>query len=122
MPAAILVLLAIIVACAGCSSTSTAEFEVMSPWADADPIPVRGISPRLDALDGKTIGLYANYKRSAVPQARMVERKLKEKFPTAQFVLYHSTGPNVNEIETENSEKFIAWAKSVDAVIATVGD
>ena len=29
------------------------QFEVLSPWADTDPIPFRGISPRLDGLAGK---------------------------------------------------------------------
>ena len=128
VPVAALAILAIVAAYVAPFGTAAAQgvandhFEVLSPWADADPIPLRGISPRLDNLEGKRIGLFANYKRSAVPQANMVEKKLKEKFPTIQTVLYHSTGPNVNEIETEHREKFIAWAKSVDAVIATVGD
>jgi len=121
---AVLALLAVVAASAACSSQNAAQdqFEVMSPWADADPIPVRGISPRLDNLEGKKIGLFANFKRSAVPQTAMVEKKLKEKFPTIQTVLYHSREANVNEMETGNREKFIAWIKSVDAVIATVGD
>ena len=106
----------------GVTGQSTAEFEVMNPWADADPIPLRGISPRLDALDGKKIGVFANFKRSAVPQARMVEKKLKGKFSTIQTDLYHSREENVNEIDTQNREQFIAWVKSVDAVVAAVGD
>jgi len=36
--------------------------------------------------------------------------------------VFHSTEPNVNEIETKNKEKFTAWVKGVDAVIALVGD
>lgn len=101
---------------------SETQFEVMSPWAEVDPIPLRGISPRINTLDGKKIGLFANFKRSARPQAAMVEKKLKEKFPTIQTSLFHSTLPNVTETETVNKEKFAAWAKDVDAVIAMVGD
>jgi hypothetical protein len=119
---AVFTVMAAFTACSGTSARNAAEFEVLNPWADADPIPLRGISPRLDTLDGKKIGVFANFKRSAVPQARMVERKLKEKFPTIQTDLYHSREENVNEMETGNREKFTAWIQSVDAVVATVGD
>lgn len=98
------------------------QYEVMSPWAEVDPIPLRGISPRISTLEGKKIGLFANFKRSARPQAAMVEKKLKEKYPTIQTSLFHSTLPNVTETETVNKEKFAAWAKDIDAVIAMVGD
>ncbi len=101
---------------------SESQYEVLSPWADVDPIPLRGISPRLDTLAGKKIGLFANFKRSARPQAAVVERRLKEKFPTIQTSLFHSTLPNVTETETVNKEKFAAWAKGADAVVAMVGD
>jgi len=113
--------LAVMAACTA-SRQSADQFEVMSPWAAVDPMPPRGISPRIDSLDGKTIGLFANFKRSAVPQANMVEKKLKAKFPAIQTVLYHSREENVNEMETANKEKFTAWIKSVDAVVAMVGD
>ena len=127
MPVAAMALLAVMVAYAMIACTPSAQnaadhYEVMSPWAEADPIPLRGISARIDALDGKKIGLFANFKRSAVPQAAMVEKKLKGKFSTIQTDLYHSREENVNEIETANREKFIAWVKSVDAVVAVVGD
>ena len=126
VPIVVMVGLIAMAALTGCSSMSagrnTAEYEVMNPWADVDPIPLRGISPRIDGMEGKKIGVFANFKRSAVPQARMVEKKLKGKFPTIQTELYHSAEANVNEIETGNREKFIAWVKSVDAVVAAVGD
>ena len=119
--AAALVFLTVTAACTASRQTAD-QFEVLSPWASVDPMPPRGISPRVDALDGKKIGLFANFKRSAVPQANMVEKKLKAKFPTIQTELYHSREENVNEMETANREKFIAWIQSVDAVVAMVGD
>lgn len=97
-------------------------YEVMNPWAAVDPIPLRGLAPRVDALAGKTIGLFANFKRSAMPITAVVETKLKAKFPTIKTSVFHSTLPNVLETETVNKEKFAAWAKSVDAVVAMVGD
>jgi hypothetical protein len=98
------------------------QLEVLSPWADVDPIPLRGISARLDKLDGKKIGVFANFKRAAKPITDVIEKKLKEKYPTVQTSLFHSTLPNVTETETVNKEKFIAWIKSVDAVVGAVAD
>jgi hypothetical protein len=98
------------------------QYEALSPWAEVDPIPLRGLAPRVNTLEGKTIGLFANFKRSAMPMATVVEAKLKAKFPTIKTTVFHSTLPNVLETETVNKEKFAAWAKSVDAVVAMVGD
>lgn len=98
------------------------QYEVLSPWAEVDPIPLRGISPRVDTLAGKKIGLFANFKRAAVPISREVERRLKERFPGSETDLYHSTAANVDESAEQNSAKFEAWAKSMDAVVAAVGD
>ena len=98
------------------------QYEVLSPWAEVDPIPLRGISPRVDTLEGKKIGLFANFKRAARPIQSYVEKKLKERFPDCETSLFDSRLPNVTETETENQEKFTAWAKEMDAVIAAVGD
>ena len=38
-----------------------ASYEVLSPWAEADPIPIKGLAPRLDKIDGKKIGLPKNW-------------------------------------------------------------
>lgn len=108
----------------GTAANSNAEslYEALSPWADVDPVPLRGISPRLDSLAGKKIGLFANFKRAAIPIITEVEKRLKERYPDIETSLFHSTLPNVNEIETVNKEKFTAWAKGVDAVVGVVGD
>jgi hypothetical protein len=98
------------------------QFEVLSPWADVDPIPLRGISPRIESLSGKKIGLFVNPKRAAMPIAESIEKRLKTMYPDVQTIVYRSNGANVNEIETENKEKFTAWAKGLDAAIAVVGD
>ena len=98
------------------------QFEVLSPWADVDPIPLRGISPRISTLAGKKIGLFVNPKRAAMPIAESIEKRLKTMYPDVQTIVFHSTEANVNEIETKNKEKFTAWAKGLDAAIAVVGD
>ncbi|NLD38570.1 MAG: hypothetical protein GX654_17050 [Desulfatiglans sp.] len=98
------------------------QYEALSPWADVDPIPMRGISPRLDSLKGKKIGLYVNTKRAAMPMAKSVDKRLKEMYPDIQTTIFQSTEPNVNEIETKNKEKFTAWVNDIDAAILLVGD
>jgi hypothetical protein len=103
-------------------TSSEPQFRVLNPWAEADPIPPRGISPRLNSLAGKNIGLFANFKRASRPILASVERRLKTMYPDCQTRLFDSRGANVVETETRNRESFIKWAKGVDAVILAVGD
>jgi hypothetical protein len=45
--------------CSGNTSTkdvSEYQYEVLSPWAEVDPVPLRGISPRLDSCPVKRSG------------------------------------------------------------------
>jgi len=104
------------------SKSKAVQYEVLNPWAEVDPIPLRGISPRLDTLAGKKVGLFANFKRAARPMAASVEKRLKAMYPDIQTSLFDSRAWNVVETETKNREKFIAWIKDVDAVVLMVGD
>jgi hypothetical protein len=104
------------------AKAQTTQYEVLSPWADADPVPFRGISPRIETLSGKKIGLFVNPKRAALPIAESIQRRLVDMYPDAEIIMYRSYGANVNEIETDNKEAFTSWAKSLDAAIAVVGD
>jgi len=99
-----------------------AQYEVLSPWADADPVPLRGITSRPQKLAGKKVGLYLNEKRSAFLTASAVERELLERFPTVTTSWYQCTGENQPEILTENKAKFEAWVAGVDAVVLSVAD
>jgi len=103
-------------------NTANPQFKVLNPWAEVDPIMPRRISGRLDALSGKKIGLFANFKRAAQPVATEVGKRLKTMYPDIETAIYDSRGSNVVESETKNREQFIAWAKGVDAVILSVGD
>jgi hypothetical protein len=100
----------------------TADYEVLSPWAEADPIPARGITARLKNLEGRKIGLFANGKRAAVPMLAALEKELKARFPSVETSWYRCSVFNVPEILTEAREEFEAWVKGVDAVALTVGD
>jgi hypothetical protein len=97
-------------------------YEVLSPWAEADPIPLKGLTPRLNGLNGKKIGLLCNNKRAAEPILTVTERKLKEEFPTVEFSWFHSKSFSISALERERVPEFEDWIRGVDAVIAAVGD
>ena len=98
------------------------QYQVLSPWAEVDPVPLRGISPRVDNLAGKKIGLFVNYKRAARPIGLSLEKRLKSMYPGSEIRFFYSPDWNVVETETRNREKFTAWASESDAVILLVGD
>lgn len=106
------------------NNKSNSQYEVLSPWADADPVPQRGLfAARMADLAGKKIGLLCNPKRAARPISTAVESKLRERFPTVEFSRYFTQwGQGPPEIETENKGKYEEWINGVDAVVATVGD
>ena len=101
---------------------SEIKYKALSPWGEADPKPLKGISERIDSLAGKKIGLFANYKRAAIPIAMSLKDQLDSAYPDSQVSIYHSDQWNVTEIETEKKETFKKWVKSKDAVILMVGD
>ena len=104
------------------TNTASNFYEVLSPWADADPIAPRGISPRLDSLEGKKIGLLRNSKRAAAPLMKVIERRVREKFPSVEFTEFANLKPNERLLDQDLKEDFEKWLTDVDAVIATFGD
>jgi hypothetical protein len=99
------------------------EYQVLSPWADIDPLSLKSIAPRLTDLSGKTIGLFALSKPASRPIVLAVGERLKKRFPGVILDLYDSfTTWTVMQIETENKDRFENWVKGVDAVVGAVGD
>jgi hypothetical protein len=104
---------------------SGGQYEVLNPWAEADPILLEGISPRLNELAGKKIGLFYNVKRASQPILSVVARKMKERFPTCEILWYANQlppGKGVSELEGADRTKFEEWTRGVDAVVGAVGD
>ena len=97
-------------------------YEVLSPWAEADPIPLKGLAPRLIDLAGKKIGLLSNNKRAAEPILSVAEKTLKEKYPTAEFIWLRAKSFSISALEKDRIPEFEDWIRGVDAVIAAVGD
>ncbi len=101
---------------------SVCDYEVLSPWAEADPVPLHGLAPRLDGLEGKKIGLLQNNKRAAPRILSVAERLLKKKFPNALLSKFQARTFSVSSLELARKGEFEDWLKGVDAVIAAVGD
>src|SRR5450759_979065 len=104
------------------TSQRSADYEVLSPWADADPVPLRGIAPRPADLAGRKIGLYSNRKRAALLTLGAVEWELLEKFPTVQTSWYECSTINTPEMLTEGRVTCEAWVARVEAVVRAVAD
>ena len=96
-------------------------YEVLSPWADADPLPLKGISARPTDLAGKRIGFLRNSKRAARPTLAVLEEKLKARFPSLEFSTFVFL-PNDELGASKDIPSYEQWLKSVDAVIFAYGD
>jgi len=98
-------------------------YEVLSPWAEADPIPLKGISPRVPDLAGRRIGLFASNKPAAPRIMDVLETKMKERFPSSEVSRYNAK-ESFLILQTVGKEKdrFEEWVKSVDVIAAAVGD
>ena len=101
---------------------ASASYEVLSPWAEADPIPLKGLASRVTDLGNKKIGLLCNNKRAAPLILNAAERIVKERFPTSETSWFRARTFSVSSLEPDNVAKFEDWIKGVDAVIAAVGD
>jgi hypothetical protein len=98
-------------------------FEVLSPWAEADPVPMEGLTAaRLTDLNGKKIGMFCNIKQASSRIQPVLERRLKEKYPDAEFSYFRGQAFSVSELESQNIDKFNSWIDEVDTVILAVGD
>jgi hypothetical protein len=96
-------------------------YEVLSPWAEVDPVPLEGISPRLPDLAGRRVGLFHNGKVAAAPILDVVDAELRRRFAgltTARF----GRRANLEVAETPDREKYEEWLREVDAVVLAVGD
>ena len=89
--------------------------ELMNPRGKIEVTPTTSPSPRLDSLDGKTIGLYSNGKPGMDNFYAVFEEILKEKYPSVKTV--KSSGAFL--IRDEDAE---ALAKQADAFVYGVGD
>lgn len=97
--------------------TSEATWSVLNPMGERELPEYLGLSPRLDTLDGKTIGLFDNAKRSCPYVLGKVEKLLQTRFPSIT-VTWFRKGTYKDILWEEERD----WAKNVDGVIGMFGD
>ena len=101
----------------------SATYTVLSPWAQSDHLEKRPINPRLDTLEGKTIGLYASFKEYHPFFMQEVERQLADKFPTAKFSHFtYIVDTQEIDQDPDNFPTFKAWLDGVDCVVGVGAD
>lgn len=98
-------------------------YTVLSPWAVSEAQQPRGLSPRLDTLSGKTIGLYAHFKGHAIKILEEISSEIRKIYPDVTFTHFQYL-KEITEIidDPEWSAKAAEWAKGCDAVITAYGD
>ena len=96
-------------------------YEVLSPWAEVDPVPLAGISPRLSDLRGRRVGLFHNNKVAAVPILDAVEAGLRSRFDGLTVARFGRTA-HEDVAQTPDRSGYEEWAREVDAVVLAVGD
>ena len=98
------------------------EYEVLSPWSEVDTSVLTGLTPRLDTLEGKTIGMYGDFMALATKMLHVVEEELTRRYPGIRFS-YLQYEEETSEIakDTAFRPKFEQWLGGVDAVLSFYG-
>ena len=99
------------------------NYTVLSPWAEVSSTQVCALNPRLDTLNGRTIGMFSHFKGHSPYILREVEKEILKKYPEARFS-YLQYPKDTREIkdDAEFQPVFKAWLDGVDGVIAAYGD
>lgn len=105
------------------------NYDALNPVADAEPVPLRGLSPRLGSLDGKTLGLFASFKGHWVTILDEIGRQIQQRHPTVKFTRFRYTKDlnaytQVAEVGKDPDElpKFERWLRGCDAAIIANAD
>lgn len=95
---------------------------VLSPWAEVDASLITGLSPRLDTLNGKTIGMFSDFMNSATFMLNAVEKEILKRWPEAKFsYLQYLTETTRIEEDEEFLPVFEEWISGVDACLSFYG-
>lgn len=95
-----------------------AILEAISPWAEIDALAIRGLSPRLETLEGKTIGMLGDFMDLAMHMLHAVEEELVKTYPNTQFSYLQYTAEN-GRLDQDMAFRptLDAWLETVDAVM-----
>lgn len=95
---------------------------MFDPIADSEEVKPKTISPRVEDLSNKRIGLFDNGKRTAKPTLQVVEERLKDNYNDVTVNYYSVEHMNVLKNEDELAQ-IREWAnEETDVCIGAIGD
>lgn len=98
-------------------------YEVLSPWAEPDVDEQVGLSPRPETLEGKTIGLFANFKGHSAMVLDVIAEGIKKRYPNVGFTKFiYPVETTEIMLDPAYADAFAAWLENCDAVISGYGD
>lgn len=92
------------------------SFQVLDPTPEKAP-PVGQLAPRLDTLQGKTIGFISNGKEGTKGFFRHLDQILRNEYGVAQVV-----GRTKSNYSAPADAHIVAEIKTWDAVVSGIGD
>ena len=94
----------------------------LSPWSEVDTSEYKGLSPRLDDLDGKVIGMFGDFMAVATLMLHAVEDEMHKRYPNATFS-YLQYCTETTRIAEDKAFRpiFDEWIKGVDCVLSFYG-
>ena len=99
------------------------KYSVLSPWASSSCMSPRGLSPRLDTLEGKTIGIYSHFKDLTPKIMAALAKVIGEHYPNTRFKFIQYTKDTTELVNDPEGDAMIKeWLSDVDGVIAGMGD
>jgi hypothetical protein len=98
------------------------NYTVLSPWAAVDTTQLCGLSPRLDDLNGKTIGMFADLFMVGIHMQENIEIELHKRYPDirVKYIRYSIETKRIEDDPVFKAE-FDAWAADCDAILSCYG-
>lgn len=94
----------------------------LSPWSEVDASIISGLSPRLDTLEGKTVGLFGDFMILGTYMLESVRKELAARYPTAKFkYIQYTTETTDLAKDPVFKPVFDEWAKDVDCILCFYG-
>ena len=93
------------------------ELKVLNPRGETEPSPLMVISPRIDSLAGKKIGLVDNTKTGAIYFFDGLEKEIKTRFPSAIVLRFRKKGYAIDE-----PSLYKEVADKSDCFVLAIGD
>jgi hypothetical protein len=106
------------------ATTTEVSLEIVNPIARASresaKVEAFAPAPRLDRLDGKTIGLFWNGKAHGGVALERIKHNLARRYGDVKFRDYY--GAFGSQLRHASAEQIEAMARECDAVIGTTAD